>query len=156
APSPGMIRLMDDPDPERREDAAFMLMELGPGALSAAPRFEAALDDASPLVRARAAAALRRIDPRNPRVLKALLATLDTGDPSAIYQALDAIETYGPKAAGAVPRLNRLIKETRNVHAAATLVAIAPGSADGLASLVAFVNDSDDKVKLIAIRALAE
>lgn len=155
-PSPGMIRLLDDRDPERREDAAYMLVELGAGAQAAAPRLETAMDDPSPAVRVRAATALQRIDPANPRVLKALIAALDSGDPSVIHSALDAIETYGPKAKAAVPRLNQLINVTRSVHAATTLLAVVPGSNDALASLVAFLKDSDDNARLIAIRALAE
>lgn len=60
---PELVRMLQDPDPALRRQAADVLARIGPRAGAAVPQLTLALDDADPQVRRSAARALGQIGP---------------------------------------------------------------------------------------------
>jgi HEAT repeat protein len=156
-PSPRIIKDLNDPDPDRRASAVLILSQFGAKARSAAGPLEALLDDPSPIVRVRAAVALFSVDPAHPRVLPALSSALDSSDVDILDEAVPAIAKLGPKGAIVAPKLKKIVArmdltsgtQTGNIFATKagateTLVAVAPGSGEGVAALIALLKDGED------------
>ena len=102
-----LIRVLDDPSPRVREQAAAGLAEIGPRAEPAVPRLVAALNDRDRYVRYTAAAALRFLGAapaKRAGVVAALDSALDDPAPEVGLTAAESLiamrET--PTAAGAV------------------------------------------------------
>ncbi len=165
-PSPGLIRQLDDPDPNHRIEAANQLNTVfGPAAKVAAPRLEAALNDPSPLIRVSMAAALASVDPANPRALSVLLASLDSTDLEVLEPAIAAIGELGPRAEVAVPKLKKIVGRNDltdqrydderlegtidycKISAAEALLAVAPRSGEGVSALLGLLKQGGDVSK---------
>jgi HEAT repeat protein len=156
-PSPRIIGDLNDPDPDRRASAVLILSQFGAKARSAAGRLQTLLDDPSPVVRVKAAVALLSVDPANPRVLPALSIALDSSDVDILDDAVSAIAKLGPKGAIVAAQLKKIVARTDltsgtqfgNVFAtkastAEALVAIAPGTGEGVSDLIALLKGGDD------------
>ncbi len=156
-PSPRIIGDLNDPDPDRRASAALILSQFGAKAHSAAGRLVALLDDPSPIVRVRAAVALFSVDPAHPRVLSALSSALDSSDIDILDEAIPAIAQLGSNGAVVAPKLKTIVARmglasgtqlgdvfSTKARAALALVDIAPASGEGVAVLVALLNDGED------------
>lgn len=173
-PSPGLIRRLDDAEPGRRIEAAYLLSEFGPKARSAVPRLEAALKDPSAQVRVQAAAALARIEPVSGGVLPTLIKALDSTDVEVLSAAIDGLDTYGPRASAAAPRIKAIVERNDLTHerfvgfqlqgaiaqakasAAKALVGIAPDSRDGIRALTELLEQGSDLAVEAAIESLAD
>jgi HEAT repeat protein len=163
-PSPGLIRRLEDADPQRRTEAAVWLRYFGPSARAAARRLDAALNDPVPLVRVSAAAALASVDPANPRALPALIIALDSTDLEVLEPAITAIGELGPKAVAAVPKLKTIVGRNDLTHnsqagdllisAAEALGAVSPRSGEGISAFLAQLKQGDNFVKETAIERL--
>lgn len=94
----------------RREMAASMLALLGPEAISAAPELRAALQDASPFVKANAAAALVQFPEHAPAAVAALIELLSATDPQLRQLAVMNLGVVDTEAAGHVPQLVNAIR----------------------------------------------
>jgi HEAT repeat protein len=170
-PSPGLLQQLDDPDPQRRADAAHLLSDFGLRARSAVPRLVTALGDPSPHVRVAAASALVQVDPTNSRALPALIIALDSTDLEVLVTAIPAVGALGPKAAAATPKLKRIAGRDDLTHqsyvglqlatmigtvkstSAEALVAVAPDSEEGVATLAALAGQKGE-ARAEAIAAL--
>jgi HEAT repeat protein len=172
-PSPGLIRRLDDADPQRRVEVANLLRTFfGPSARGAARRLEGALNDPVPLVRVSAAAALASADPANPRALPALIIALDSTDLGVLEPAVTAIGELGPKAVAAVPKLKMIIGRNDLAHqsyagggfegtiaavkigAAEALVVVSPHTGEGISAFLTLLKQGDNYVKETAIERL--
>jgi len=156
-PSLRIIRDLDDPDLDHRDRAIKFLSDFGAKARAAAGRLEALLDDPSPVVRAKAAVALLSVDPANPRVFPALTSALDSTNIDVLNETIPAIAKLGPKGAIIAPKLKKIVARTdltngaligsifaTKASAAEALVAVAPGSGEGVAALSAMLKDGED------------
>ena len=122
-------RRLEDRDPVLRRLAVYALGEIGPGAETVAPAFEAALHDPVDWVRAWAAAALAKA----------------TGDRRAVAALID--ETAAPEA---------FVRSLAAWHLG-RLGADFPGIEDGIDALHRLFDDDDPSVRAeaeIALRAL--
>jgi HEAT repeat protein len=99
---PALLAQLKAPDAPGRAEAAQMLALLDLDDLrSACPALVAALNDAAPLVRVRAAAALSRSPESRPAAVAALIAAVRES-PSARREAIDALGDMGADARDAV------------------------------------------------------
>jgi HEAT repeat protein len=171
-PSLGLIRQLDDPDPQRRVEAAILVGNFGPKARAAVGPLQAALGDLSRLVRVEAAAALARIDPSNARAWPVLILALNSTDLDVLDPAISAIAKFGPKAAAAVPKLKQIVGRNDLTHqtfvglqlestidntqagAAEALVVVSPGSSEGVSALLTLLRQGEDGAEGAAIEAL--
>jgi HEAT repeat protein len=172
-PSPGLIQRLDATDPQRRVRAAALLGQFfGPLARAAAPRLEAALNDQDSFVRVSMAACLAKVDPANRRALWTLIASLDSTDLEVLEPAISAISELGTKGAAAVAKLKAIVGrndlthktyggemleatiEAIKISAAEALVAVSPGSGEGVSAYLALLKQGDDHVKTAALERL--
>lgn len=104
---PALIEAMDDPDAAVRSQAAWSLGEMGPAGRAGYPRLVRAFRDPDDTVRSAASYAITRLGPPEEE-LSQLLGSLDHADPVVRRSAADALGMAGPRAASALPALQRL------------------------------------------------
>lgn len=98
--------LQIEPDGRVRESAARVLGYIGPAASSARYSLRAALGDASPSLRAQAAASMVSVDPSTtPEAVRVLIGLLKEPDAEIRLRAVRALGDFGHASASAVPAL---------------------------------------------------
>jgi hypothetical protein len=105
SPTARLIRQLQDPDDDIRQDAARALGELGSEAKDAAPALTEALEDADAEVRYRALKALSKIGFAEKTAVPALAKRLKDDDRNVRYYAAKMLSKMGPDAAPAVEAL---------------------------------------------------
>ena len=140
--------------PAVRAECADALGALGPGARSAVPALFAALADPSEAVRAAAARALARIEPR-PEDVPRLVAALGSPDAYVAGFAAWSLGNLGAAAEAAVPDLTRaLARDDTNAVVAAALARIGPGAAAAVPALVDALKSENADQRWRAARTL--
>ncbi len=149
----GLIKQLQDPDPQKRKDAAFALSELGPKAAAAAPALVGALKDND--TRVWATMALGKI---GSAAAAPLAEALKDEDANVRKAALTALIDIGSGADAAVPELTKALSDKdEEIRKDAAYVLAAIGSAAKSAMPVlakAFGEDESLDVKKAAGIAL--
>ena len=123
---PALIKALLDKEWTTRCNVAEALGEIGPKAAAAAPALTRVLQhDENSTVQANAAEALGKIG--DVKTIPILIAALENEDDSVRFNAIGAIETFGPKAKAAVSALIRTVK---NDEANGWIAAKALGTVD--------------------------
>lgn len=148
---PHLIRAMKSGN-EQAAEALGHIAEAG-----SIPALVAALSDWR--VAYGAAGALERIGGDDPRIVSALMATLESGAPEPIRtRCAEVLGSFGPKARNAVPALVRLLKAGTlplRTAAAEALISISTEKESGIPILVWALSDSPDvQVRRWAAEAL--
>ena len=112
---PGLIALLEHPDPEVRERAAVNLEEIGSTADAAVPALLKHLYDPDPGVRLAATHAIQDIEGRLDLAIPALIKKLDAvpRDTNCYIATLETLLNFGsyPEARTAIPSLKRLLND---------------------------------------------
>src|SRR5205823_5705002 len=98
-----------------RAAAAEILGEIGAPAKTALPGLEGMLTDSSPLVRVKAAAAVQRIGPPNPKATALVLAAVEDKDVAVRKAAIYALWNQPALTKEAVPALAKHLNDTNGV-----------------------------------------
>jgi HEAT repeat protein len=112
---PELIRLLDDPDPVIRWNAARTLGKIGPKAKDAVPHLVKALGQADVAVREHAAEALGDIGPEAQAAIPDLIRVLDDKEPKVRRDAARSLGLMGTVARSAVPALKGLLKDPQEM-----------------------------------------
>jgi HEAT repeat protein len=116
-----LVRLAEDPDPVRRQQAIAALGDFRPKNLSAYKIFVAALEDPAPPVRVAALRVLDRLGQRPRHALPALAGGLSHESPTVREWSARVLGNLGTNATSVLPQLERLRQDpTPAVRAAAT------------------------------------
>jgi hypothetical protein len=109
---PGLVAMLNDPEPVARNVAAGALTRIGPDAAAAVPALIDLLrTDADTKARARAAGALGKIGLRADDAVPALAGALNDGEPEVRCEAARALGSFGPVARAAVPGLTAALAD---------------------------------------------
>jgi HEAT repeat protein len=151
---PALIKALTDEEWTTRSNAAEALGEIGSKATTAVPALIRSLQhDDNFLVQANAAQALGKIG--DPKAIPILIAALKNEDDSVRFNAITAIETFGPKAKEAVPAL---IQTVQNDEANGWGAAKALGTVDveGISSpvLIDAIGDKNSTMRRFAAYGL--
>ncbi|HEX7450063.1 MAG TPA: HEAT repeat domain-containing protein [Pirellulales bacterium] len=137
--------LLTDADADVRRRVAIELGRMGSEADGAAETLRAARNDADPLVRAEALAALCR---RRAIVDEELVAAINDPDKTVRSTAFTLLGKMGPRAESAVPELIRCLEAAGDAHddetignIAITLGKIGPAARPATAALLALLNE---------------
>ncbi len=103
---PGLIGMLENPEPKLRARAATTLWGLGASAKAAAPALAKALGDDDVDVRRAVASALGNMGAHAEPALQALIAALKDRDSGVRQLAAKALGEIGPKARAALPALD--------------------------------------------------
>lgn len=155
APGATLIAALADPDPERRQQAAWALGRRGTADADAVAALRRALDDRQERVRAEAAAALQRV-----RALEArpdLLRALADPRQSVRWRAARALSTFGGPATAEIPTLAGLLSAA-DAHVAQFAAWAIGESGDAarpaLPALVAALHARDLGVRAVSAQTL--
>jgi HEAT repeat protein len=158
---------LKDADPEKRQEAAFVLGRIGPNAGPAVPALAEALQDESPRVRSNAALALFKIGSAARDAVPALILALKDDVALVRMDAALALSRIGPDARGAVPALLEAMQQDKNRQpmppfpvsvrgqAVIALGKIGPDARDAIPALREALDDHDETTRDMAARALA-
>jgi HEAT repeat protein/lysophospholipase L1-like esterase len=156
---PPLVASVSHPDPYVRGFAVWAIQNMGPAAAGAASALVPALADGDAFTRETAALALGTIGADRPEVVSALAAQLAVQEPAAARAAARALGRLGPRAAAAVPALQRAAVDPDDgylrLFAVRALGKIAPadaGVAERLRTIAA--RDSLSEVRQEAVAAL--
>jgi hypothetical protein len=106
---PGLIRLLNDTDPDIRSGAAFCLCRIGPEAEEAVPALLQSLDDPETLNNA--FAALRSISTNPDVVMPVLIGYLSSTNMGQQGWALSRLPEFGADAKKAIPRVQEFLDD---------------------------------------------
>jgi HEAT repeat protein len=154
-------RALSSDTAEVREDATYVLGEMGEAARPLASALAAVLQDeqATATARRQAAHALSRMGAATRQIAPALVSLLRSDSWPARFRAAVVLEMMGDEASGVVPDLIALLRsadettDTR-VEAAQVLGVIGGASPETVPTLVSALRDSDWWVRLYAARSL--
>lgn len=139
--------LLTDADADVRRRAAIELGRMGSEADGVAETLRAARNDADPLVRAEALAALCR---RRAIVAEELVAAINDTDKTVRSTAFTLLGKMGPRAESAVPELIRCLEAARGAddvetigRIADTLGEIGPAARPAITALLAVINERE-------------
>jgi hypothetical protein len=124
---PGLVDMLNDPNPSVRVVAVRALHRIGPEAAEAAPALiDAAKKEKESRVRFKAAMALVEIEPGSKSAVPILIESLkDNNLPwGAKDLAIGALGKIGPDAKDAIPMLIELIREKNRIEASSALEAL--------------------------------
>jgi HEAT repeat protein len=111
---PGLIKLLQSPDPNVRKDVAATFWNYGDNALQAVPELLHALNDHDERVGMRAAESLGFIRPRSVTVLDALIGKLGGVSRNLALESAIALSKMGPLPEKALEPLLNLVALARN------------------------------------------
>ncbi|MGH7169678.1 MAG: HEAT repeat domain-containing protein [Gemmataceae bacterium] len=154
---PDLIKLLKDPQTERRQLAVFALGQIGPAAQAAVAPLIAALSDSDRSVRAGAAQVLQAIGPEARAAVPALIANLQASQTEVRLAAAEALGHIGPAAKEARrPLLECLFDPDENVRhrAALSLGRIDPHFTEAAPALRDALRDPSPIVRLAASDSL--
>ena len=106
---PGLIKLLNDTDPNIRSGAAFCLCRIGPEAEEAVPALVRSLDD--PETQNNAFAALRSISTNPDVVMPVLMGYLSSTNMGQQGWALSRLPQFGADAKTAIPRVQEFLDD---------------------------------------------
>lgn len=158
---PELIACFEVKDPTLHLYACFAAGRVGPAAKAAAPQIIGLLRNSSEQeIRRYAAFAIGRIDPPVSRALPALIVATSDKYKEARLSAINALGALGPEAAAAIPRLARILEDTRDgqerlttIRALGELGAKPP---QGLKALMARLEQRYEEVIVWALGAMGE
>lgn len=142
---PMLVTLLKAADGHQRAEAAEDLGSLGRTARPAAGALAELLTDGSPQVRAAAAAALLRIQPKDPRPIEMLRKDLESADAATRRAAAAAAGFAGSSGAVLTPRLAALLKdpdEAVRLESLQSLSMLGPAAAEAAPVLIPLLEDS--------------
>ncbi len=148
----GLIKQLQDKDPETRQDAAVLLGRMGPAAKEAVPALVAALKDEA--VASRAAIALTQI---GAAAVPALGKALKDPDQSVRLQAARVLGNLGPAAREALPDLVDALSGANGpvrALAARAVGRIGAPARPTVPHLLVLLKDPDQRAREAAVRAL--
>jgi HEAT repeat protein len=148
---PALQKLTGDAKPACRLRAALVLGGMKADARPAIPALLALLKDSEGKVRREAVDALRRIDPREEKVAAALMARHADSDVEVRRRLVDALGHAGPRA---TPTLIGMLARDRDVEVRRRAVRVLGAGPDALPALTAALADSDGDVRLGAAASL--
>jgi HEAT repeat protein len=111
-----LLRTVQDPDGDVREETIEQLRQIGPPGKAATPYLLTALGDVRRSIRCRACQALEAIKPEATQLVPVLTATLNAMDPVLRANAANALAVYGTEAASAAEKLGELYKNADGVE----------------------------------------
>jgi hypothetical protein len=155
---PTLIEVLNDPDAQVRDYAAYALSRFGTDAKAAAPALEEGLKDSSVQVRVTAAMALSAIDSNTVTMtIPVLKEAITNGDPRTRYSAAIYLRNMDLGDRATIPVfVSSLTNQDRDIRIASAYSLLRYGSEakDAAPSLVNALNDSDAEVRRAARRAL--
>lgn len=155
----GLVKLLADPDAQKRADAARTLGRKGEEARRAVPDLVAALKDKDADVRRNSAEALELIRSLNRTHVPALVVALKDPDVDVRISVASALSKMGLEAKAAVPALISSIKDSDakvRLHTAAALAKIGEEGKEAIPSLTEALEDTEIDVRCSAALALAK
>lgn len=154
---PGLIQAMSDPEEWVRRQAVFALQTLGSDAQPAIPALRKALEDPSSRVRLLAAQTLSRLDQETTAGAPVLAAIFTNGsvDLALRYQAGQALQELGPRAAEGLTGLGATLRDPDGSVVSTAGSILGSVGADGLPPLVAALKQRDDANRHQIVSALS-
>src|SRR5438093_596536 len=150
------------PDPMEawvvRNEAYFLLKNLGPTAKPAVPQLIRLLEDNNPEVRDHAAEILGGIGPGSPAAVTALVTAIQRKTISELT-AVPALHRLGYRAKEAAPGLADLVRTGSTpikLQAANCLSLIGPDASPAIPALIELLRDEESRVRPAAVHALVQ